>query len=367
MVKSVLILGGTISSTYFLRRISKHVDHIEIICNTHEPSSFSNLGKKIRYGSVAEVADVVLAWIKSKRDVCDSWLIVPCSELFVEFVPLFFEYGFDVFSSGSEFLNLFTNKKTFYAWLEKELGYSRLFFSIDDPLDFTGANKYIAKPIATSSRSNVNFKTKILSNKADLSQLQNELTPEQKKNVLVQVLHPDVQSLSYGSVWCHGIEVAHVIVRQIRQYPKGVSSSVDENVASEDIKKIREVVKSISKRFLLNGFIELEFIKSGDKVYPIDLNPRLWGWSNFIFHKFDGLSFGIFCDDKFDVAKKPDVTSWCFFLREIPAIFSDDNLSPLRKLVEARRAFAYSKVDCLCFSDIRPEFSSMIRKKLSHR
>lgn len=131
----------------------------------------------------------------------------------------------------------------------------------------------------------INCKEEFLSfyDKINSSYINNELIIQKYINIKKQY--------SYGAFYLNGIEQISIIVEQIRQYPKGVSSYVCESNEKKINRKLTSFSKKILKKFNYQGFIELEYIISeNNNIYVIDINPRTWGWISIFSKRYQNFS-----------------------------------------------------------------------------
>lgn len=84
---------------------------------------------------------------------------------------------------------------------------------------------------------------------------------------------------SVGGYYRNGLVLADVVVRQVKQYPQGISAEVitSEGVIGEKLKKISRL---FAKQINYSGFLEMEYKidEKSKEIYLLDVNPRPWGW-----------------------------------------------------------------------------------------
>ena len=291
MTKSLLLLGGVLPAVQFVRRVSEYVENIHIIAQEDDAIVYSKHGEKFLYAHPENCHSVIKAWIDAQSSDVKQWLVIPCSEFFVQYIEEFRNTGFEVFALPSEAVDVFCDKKLMYIWLASLGVQISDFLHFSDDLDFTQSKKYIIKSSRTSDDYRVPFKTKVIKSIEELNFIRKEIPKHYWDNFVIQRLYENNQSLSYGGVWIDGKEVSSIIVKQVRQYPKGVTSYAVKLSDAADLQLIKKVIDNISSNIILHGFFELEFIKNEAGLYPIDLNPRLWGWSNFLFYNYQLINY----------------------------------------------------------------------------
>lgn len=361
MSKSLLLLGGVLPALQLLRRAQKYTDKIHIISQSNDVIVYSRYGKNFSYDSPEECLHLIQEWINENSEQASEWLVIPCSEFFVQYIEEFREYNFDVFAPSSETLDIFYDKSALYTWLDSLDVNIAEFKRLNDPLDFSDSKQYIVKCAKASDEYNPPFKTKIIEQQAQLYSIRNIIPKQFWGNFVIQRLFDNNQSVSYGGVWISGKEVASVIAEQVRQYPQGITSHTVLATDKQDIAIITEAMSKIAANTRLHGFIELEFIKNESGLYPIDLNPRLWGWSNFLFYNFPQLPSTIMNVIPTDPLVSAHVISWSNVWRDLPAIIKT-NQSIYLKIESITSLLKVSKKDFINWRDIKPEFSSFLRK-----
>ena len=133
------------------------------------------------------------------------------------------------------------------------------------------------------ARKNPIGKVLVCQTKEQFSSLLNEIekswvTPE---ILLVQTFIPGNNDYQYsvGAYYKDGKPLASVTVKQVKQYPQGISAQVY-TVDDEQSNKVRQIAFGIAEKFQYTGFLEIEFKISSETGEPflLDINPRPWGW-----------------------------------------------------------------------------------------
>lgn len=362
MDKSILILGGVLPAVQLLRRVKDHNQEIHIIAQEKEAIISSRYGKKIPYKNNEDCLKVIHSWITNQSNRRNDWVVIPCSEFFIQYLQEFRKNKFDVFASSSEALEIFSDKKEMYTWLNSLGIKTSEFKSLYDTINLTNNQRYIVKRSKTSDNYTPPFKTKIISQYEELEQIRESIPEKYWHSFVIQRLFLNNKSISYGGVWVSGKEIANIVAEQIRQYPLGITSHAVKAINKKDIQIIKETIDKISSQIELHGFIELEFIKNESGLYPIDLNPRLWGWSNFLFHNFPEVPQVVFSKNQASTVKNKNITAWSNVWRDIPAVYKSKTTIN-SKIQSFYNLFFKTKKDFIVLHDIKPEFNAIIRNK----
>ncbi|RZL09963.1 MAG: hypothetical protein EOO89_21355, partial [Pedobacter sp.] len=319
MSKSLLLLGGVLPAVQLLRRAQDYVDKVHIIAQDDDAIVLSRYGEKFLYSQPQDCITVIRQWIKDQGGEIQQWLVVPCSEFFVQYIEEFRHHGFEVFAPASQVLSTFYNKKALYSWLDTLDVKVAEFKSLDYQLDFIDSKSYIIKSAKASDDYSAPFKTKLITQQDELDAIRQMIPQQYWDNFVIQRLYQHNQSISYGGVWVKGQEVASIIASQVRQYPQGITSCTVRATDIDDTNTIHDVIRKIASNVQLHGFIELEFIKNEAGLYPIDLNPRLWGWSNFLFYNFPAIPAVVLQNQSPDQIDNKHIESWSNIWRDVPA------------------------------------------------
>lgn len=127
--------------------------------------------------------------------------------------------------------------------------------------------------------------------------------------------------LSYAGFFDHGKEVMACVTRKHRQVPiwGGLGSYVSDYSgpkAEECIKSGRALAESLN----VNGFMEVEFkLGEDEKLYLIEVNPRIWGWAKFLKLKFQNYH-DVLLDPNVAPTVNPDFCKWFNLLRDLKAL-----------------------------------------------
>lgn len=359
MSKNILLLGGVLPVLHFLRRIQKFSNNIHIIAGANDVAVSSKYGVSNTYGGVLTPSQVIHRWISENSKDPDGWVVIPCSEFFLAYVGMFRQSGYKVFAPSEETLSIFSDKKKFYSWLNEIGIFTGEWYSLGQTLDFTENKKYIVKASRSILDSRIGFKTAVVSDDFELREVVGSIPKKYHDDYIIQRILSGSVSLSYGGVWEGGKELAGIVVKQIRQYPRGVTSAALIHDEQADTYYIKSVIQKISEQKKLTGFIELEFIKNEMGIIPIDLNPRLWGWSSFLFENYSGLAENI-VNGRWVCAERTRVDSWSNVWRDFPAILRED-CALSEKVKNIHSLAKVEHMEFICWKDIKPEFLFLVK------
>ncbi|MFC3417964.1 hypothetical protein ACFOLA_00415 [Salinicoccus hispanicus] len=137
---------------------------------------------------------------------------------------------------------------------------------------------------------NYKYKNKLIMTRAEFEK---EITQDHISAYIFQKYYPkeDYSQYSYGCFVNGGEILADIYVRQVGQYPKGVSTLVIEEKERPDDFIIS--VGNLLRAEAYSGFIEFEILRNEDNIVVIDINPRPWGWFyilNFKYRNFPELA-----------------------------------------------------------------------------
>jgi len=124
-------------------------------------------------------------------------------------------------------------------------------------------------------------KPHICNDKNQFEELLNTMEGIAPENLIVQkyIRGDNGNQYSVGGYYKNGEKLANVVVRQIKQYPQGVSAevySVEDGIAV----MLDDVSMKFVKELNYTGFLEMEYKIDNmtGKYYLLDINPRPWGW-----------------------------------------------------------------------------------------
>ncbi len=195
-------------------------------------------------------------------------------------------------------------------------------------------------------------KIKICNSNEELNLILEDIKKDnyQNEDILVQKYIPGNNDFQYsvGGVYSSGMSLAKVVVKQVSQYPQGISARVI-TVDNDISKKLEAISENFVFELNYSGFLELEFKVDAktQEIYLLDINPRPWGWISILsaifkdfYLVFDGINVPVL--NKYVV--------WENCLRFLVSFKNSNNVKILNK---SNRK--YKKVyDIFDFKDIIP-------------
>ncbi len=164
----------------------------------------------------------------------------------------------------------FLRDKTNYPEIAKKIGVN----TIKEYTPETNVYPAFAKP-RQSGEGKVPFKTKLIQNNNELHKIKQHI----KYCTIQEYLAPnEYQQISVAGYFT-GIANSFISVKQLNQYPIGISSYVSYHT-NEQTETIKKNLSDYLNALPFRGFIEVEFKqnKNTGSVVLMDINPRPWGW-----------------------------------------------------------------------------------------
>ncbi|MEJ2527989.1 MAG: hypothetical protein P8Y49_07935 [Sulfurovaceae bacterium] len=165
------------------------------------------------------------------------------------------------------------------------------------------------------------------------------------------------ENISFLGYFRNGQCIGHVMVSQIRQYPDGITSCVEEYYGElkEDITK---KTLSLISFFSYNGFAEVEFkVSQNNEIYLIEVNPRICGWGKAFKYKF--LNFNEFIKRFYEqdivLENSTKKVIWINLLRDILAIVKNREWKSIFTLFKAHH-------DMFEINDPKPFFMQIVNR-----
>lgn len=136
------------------------------------------------------------------------------------------------------------------------------------------------------------FKAMLIKSAADLGLAKRKITPDEHLIIQKYIPGEPETDISYGAYYLNGVERAHIVIKQKRQYPypNGLASYVEE-YSGEFAGEIRSIAREILTSTNYSGFVEVEcrISNSEQKLYLIEVNPRACGWIKILKRKYADL------------------------------------------------------------------------------
>ncbi|WP_068471672.1 ATP-binding protein [Saccharicrinis aurantiacus] len=134
-------------------------------------------------------------------------------------------------------------------------------------------------------------------------------------------------SVSYLGSYKDGEEQGGIGVKQLRQYPIGITSAI-KSLDAESENLIKEIASKLMRKTRYSGFAEVEFLTDDtfNQIYLIEVNPRLCGWSSALQYKYTNI--GSFILGKESILNKEQTSFknpliWVNITRDIIALFKE--------------------------------------------
>ena len=152
---------------------------------------------------------------------------------------------------------------------------------------------------------------------------------------------------SVGGYYLSGKEKASVVVRQIKQYPQGVSAEVY-SVDNEISRRISKLTYDFVNKINYSGFLEMEYkydIVSGN-IFLLDINPRPWGWISILECVYDKFYLAL---EGEQLKKKNKKVVWKNIMRLFLAARNRNNIAEDLEIKEYVK-----KIDLVELKDLKP-------------
>lgn len=150
---------------------------------------------------------------------------------------------------------------------------------------------------------------------------------------------------SVGGYYRNGIPLAEVVVKQIKQYPQGISAQVIV-VADGDANKLITISRELVHCLQFSGFMEMEFkIDSQTKTpYLLDINPRPWGWVSILGKVYPDFYKVLLGENP---SSRNENVIWSSPIRKILSVRNRNNVSTSIPLGGYEKAFDIFDIDDL--------------------
>ncbi len=219
----------------------------------------------------------------------------------------------------------------------------------------------------TSSKGNPIGKIKVVNNFEELQSLItsiNSVGITDNEIVVQQFIEGDNRNqFSFGGYFNAGVEVAGIIVNQVRQYPQGVSSLVFETQDTKKIKVLRDNANNFAREINYSGFLEMEYkFSKTDQAYLMDINPRPWGWISILGVKYPKFHELLDADIPTEIFRNDDLCMWKSPLRNIVGYFKNNqNVKNLKSINFNKKYMKQNKAyDIYNTNDLRPSLAIFI-------
>ena len=255
---------------------------------------------------------------------------------------------------------LINNKSKIHAYCESIGLNMPKTYNYDDIID----NKEIEFPLIfklntkkINPDNNPIGKVRIVNNDIELQHLLSEISTSSISNedIIIQayVAGDNSHQFSFGGYFKDGVELAGIVVNQLRQYPQGISSFVVETSNKDIEKTIIKSVMSFVESLKYTGFLEMEFKIGNNQIFLMDINPRPWGWVSILEEKYKNFYKLFSGDDNIKLIKSNQIVMWKSPIRDIIGKIKNP-LNSKKKIKVSKRYLAYDIYDK---SDLMPSLA----------
>ena len=283
------IVGMNSTGIDLYQTMKNEVDELHLLGQAHEPGmALHGQGIMLERDDLHEIISIVNENIKSE---C---LIYITNDIYYDLVmneygrtETWFNDNIKYFGVSHEFYSRMRDKKKYERFLASYRMISPQ--NYDHEKDGAVPLPVIAKYNGLEHE-NYQYKSRVITTR---DEWEVERAREYAGSYIFQKYYPPDEYLqfSYGCFVDRGKIIADIYVRQLGQYPQGVSTLVVEDGGrpADFICAVERLLKEEE----YDGFIEFEILKSDRETVVIDLNPRPWGWFyilNFKYRNFSELA-----------------------------------------------------------------------------
>jgi predicted ATP-grasp superfamily ATP-dependent carboligase len=355
MNNHIIICGLPPQGLFLLREFAKNGYLVHVITTQKTPAYYSKYGKKYLLGSYADIkntlADIYKTVPKNTRCIVASGIILT---YFLKECPEIYSM-YNIESNPIEAIECFENKYKTYELANKiNLKYPKT-YTISSILkeDFP---VFVKKSNETEFKYK-SFKTAIVHNQQELENLLQNFTEYEHKFLVFQEYIAYGKNISFLGYFRNGKCIGHLVVKQVRQYPEGITSCVEEyygELKEEIITKATSLISS----YIYNGFVEVEFkVSQYNEISLIEVNPRVCGWGKAFKYKF--LNFNEFVENFYGhnvlLENHTKKVIWVNLLRDILAMAKNREWKSVFTLFKAH-------YDMFEINDVKPFFMQIVNR-----
>ena len=287
--KPVVVMGLGPSGLFIVRQLHNITDNIYAIGRTDDVGMFSKyLRKEKRYYAQSEEA--VFESLKKIYGIeGNKPTVFLCSD---QYLTTLINSNHDwslvceIAGTNLETLRLINNKELITRYcgdigIQIPQTIDMVSFNIQKEQKFPVIVKWKEK--ALEAKANPIGKVLVCKDEEEYNTMQKALEKSWVKQdmLLVQTFIEGNNDYQYsvGGYYHDGLPLAHVTVKQVKQYPQGISAQVY-TTKDEISEKVEKIAFDFAKQFHFSGFLETEFKidqKTGN-IFLLDINPRPWGW-----------------------------------------------------------------------------------------
>lgn len=142
---------------------------------------------------------------------------------------------------------------------------------------------------------------------------------------------------SVGGYYKDGKPLAYATVKQVRQFPQGISAQV--YTTNDTISgKVEKIAFGLANQFCFSGFLETEFKidQNTGTVFLLDVNPRPWGWVSILGSAYKDF-YKVLNDEKPESVRQD--TIWTSPIRKALSSKNPGNVETDKNALKYEKAF----------------------------
>lgn len=355
-----IIVGLTPQGLSIVRMLARAGHEVTAFTNTKNAVGYySRYGKKLLFSTVQElkagVCSIVAGSNEKVRCVVTSGELLT---LLIDEFPEIYELC-DVESGPLKLLRVLSKKNKMYAFAQmRELTCAKWRVLSDYQ------HGDLAFPVIMKRNVEVPlfFKVKILQSKQELDSFITQITPLDRKFILLQEYMSSASQLeiSYQAYFRNGEACAEFVAKQIRRLQKGLTSYLEEVVD----KPLHLLAARLSRKLLsgtgYSGFAEVEYIFNADAgaLQFIEINTRPCGLHSALRQKYPNLSVvydvsAAECAEHLQASSKP--IKWINLARDLKVRYEKKDFTGLGILFK-------SGYDILDWRDLKPFIMQFVNR-----
>lgn len=292
MKKAVIVIGLQNQGLSVVRSLCKSNLVVHTLIDNRIPKEIAEYtfhGIKHKFNSIKDLK-CQLKEIQSKYNykltvfITSAYLLTEIRE---EYREIYQEY--DVLSSPLKWVDLFSNKIQMYHFVEK--------YNIDTApaillTEYTPGCLKFPLVLKRNIEHYLSFKTKCVFNDKELTDFIKSI-PDNPDDIIIQELvkSPNELDLSYQAYLYKGDIKASVCFEEVRHYPEGISSCLEE-INGNLKEKVTNSSETILKQTDYSGFIQIDYkyTPENEKLIIMDINTRSPASNSAFRHKFKNYS-----------------------------------------------------------------------------
>jgi predicted ATP-grasp superfamily ATP-dependent carboligase len=376
-LKPIVIVGLGPQGLFLLRQFASLNTSIYCISRKEEVGRYSKFGKIYCVDSKKNFISTINTILNTVNEKPKCY-ITGCFflKLILEEFPELFNQ-MEVIPSNINALKIFTNKISTYELANSfEINTPKTYYlskiQNQQQLDTT---KYplIAKWNESPTCFEYLQKTWLIENFQEITKIKNTVDHSNQHKIIVQEYiekgrEPDI---AYGGYFIEGKEIIGITVHQLRQFPVGISSYVQEISGKFSI-EVKKQTQLILEYLHFTGFAEAEFriCKTTNKIYLLEINPRPWGYIKILKMKYPQINKILINPYSTESLQSYNNNcKWFNLLRDLRSIFySFRHNIDIKLLINSLNSYKGQKIfDIMDIHDMGPfigQFSTGIKLRL---